>query len=162
MKGHTNSWLDYIRVNFGSVYRIKMKYSFYVYSFAEMWRVGTERAQPTPSNWWNVRLGKWELRPAVTVELQECHDQHTSPLSPPSPGVNTNFVSMFPPQRLRSREQNWHWRPHPGTAGNIGAKSQLYRRKHSGKHYREQDEGGGETATFAFLCRPSAVGGKEE
>ena len=29
MKGHTNSWLDYIRVNFGSVYRTKMKYSFY-------------------------------------------------------------------------------------------------------------------------------------
>ena len=42
----------------------------------------------------------WE---GVTVELKGCHGQHSSP---PSPGFNTQFISMFPSQRLRCGEQN--------------------------------------------------------
>merc|ERR1712183_756955 len=92
-----------------------------------------------------------------TVDLQGCHDQHISPAGPAGPGITTQFVSMFPSQRLHSGEQNRPCQPHPGTTGTTGAKLQLCRGTYRGEHYREQDEGGGETSPPAFLCCPQAV-----
>ena len=68
---------------------------------------------------------------------------------------------MFPPLRLRSGEQNRPGQPRPGTTGSTGAKLQLRRGKYRDQHYRDQDGGGGETFTSAFLCRPQAVRGEE-
>ena len=55
-----------------------------------------------------VEMSDWESDgwEGVTVELKGCHDQHSSPSSPPPPGFNTQFISMFPSQRLRCGEQN--------------------------------------------------------
>ena len=134
------------------------RFIFYViFKFKKEAEIEETRPTRIMSEMSDLESESWE---GVTVELQGCHDQHTSPASP---CIALEFISMFPSQRLRGREQNWHCQPHPRTTGNTGAELQLHWGKYRDEHYREQDEGGGDTAaTITFLCRPPAVWREEE